>query len=80
MFQGTIGTKPNKEGACREMKQLTSWRVDKTIEKEAVNGFLRSKVRWNQGIEENKTIQRAGGYVSLMCRDSLISAQSVFTC
>ena len=52
---------------------MMNWQIDKTIGKEVVDGFLRSRVRWNHAQLE------FGGCVSWMRHDLFICAQSMST-
>ena len=53
---------------------MMNWQLDKTIGKEVVDGFLRSRVRWNQEIGKNRAQLEYGGYVSWMRHDLFIRA------
>ena len=58
---------------------MKNWQIDKTIGKEVVDGFLRSRVRWNQEIGKNWAQLESGGCVSSMNHDLFIRAQSMST-
>ena len=58
---------------------MMNWQIDKTIGKEVVDGFLRSRVQWNQEIGKNRAHLESGGCLPWMCHDLFIRAQSMST-